>query len=300
MYDVIIIGSGAAGMTAALYCARAGLKTAVTDKFPVSGGQMNLTNEVDNYPGIESAEGMEIAAVFRRQAENAGAEFICAAAEKIVSDTDKTVFCGDKSYKAKAIIYAAGADHRKLGVKGEAEFAGRGVSYCAVCDGGFFRKKTAAVIGGGDTALKEALYLSRLCERVYLIHRRDSFRGGKYLLDKCERQDNVKILRSTVCTEIRGDKSVNEILLFDGKETYPLKCDGVFVSVGMTPQTELMAGICDIDESGYVIAGEDCVTSADGIFAAGDVRRKKLRQIITACADGANAAHSAEEYISKL
>lgn len=300
MYDVIVIGGGAAGMTAAIYCSRAGLKTAVIEKFPVSGGQMNLTNEVDNYPGIESAEGMQIAAVFRRQAENAGAEFICGTVESISADADKTVCCGEKSYRARAIIYAAGADHRKLGVKGESELAGRGVSYCAVCDGGFFRKKTVAVIGGGDTALKEALYLSRLCERVYLIHRRDSFRGGKYLLDKCEEQENITVLRSTVCTEIRGEKNVNEITLSDGNREYPLKCDGVFVSVGMAPQTALIKDICDTDENGYIIAGENCTTSAAGIFAAGDVRRKYMRQIITACADGANAAHSAEEYISQL
>lgn len=298
MHDVIIIGGGPAGMSAALYCARAALKTAVLEKYPVSGGQMNLTDAIENFPAYESAEGMEIAAKLRAQAENAGAEFICRTADRIISDRYKTIETDSGSYICKALIYAAGAQHRKLGVKGEEEFTGRGVSYCAVCDGGFYRKKTAAVIGGGDTALKEALYLAKLCAKVYLIHRREEFRGGKYLLEKCLKQDKIEIIRSAVCTEITGDKTVSGIMLSKDGRSFHLQCDGVFAAVGMSPVTEIMNGICDMNDKGYIIAGEDCKTSADGIFAAGDVRTKPLRQIITACADGANAAYSAEEYLN--
>ncbi len=297
MYDVLILGSGAAGMTAALYCVRASLKTAVIEKFPVSGGQMNLTDAIDNYPGIENAEGYQISTAMREQAENAGAEFICATAEKIEKSDRITVFTDEGEYSCKALIYAAGAVHRQLEVTGEREFSGRGVSYCAVCDGGFYRNKVTAVVGGGDTALKEALYLAGGCSKVYLIHRREEFRGNVSLVNKCRENDKIEIITSAVVTEIFGDGMVKGVKLDCNGSEREISCDGVFAAVGMLPETDILKGICELDSNGYIKAGEDCVTSAEGIYAAGDVRTKPLRQIITACADGANAANSAEHFI---
>lgn len=300
MYDIIIIGGGPAGLTAAAYSARAGMSTVLIERYPVTGGQMNLTDIVENFPGQEPAEGMEIAEKLRKQAADAGAKIINAEVSKIIDGKIKTVIEGKNEIGGRTIIYAAGTDHKKLGVKGEEEFIGRGVSYCAVCDGGFFRNKIVSVIGGGDTALKEALYLSRLCSKVYLIHRRDSFRGSRDKLLRCEQAENIEIIRSTICTEIMGDKKVESIKLKSGEKEYELPCSGVFAAVGSSPLTELLKDICELDENGYIIAGEDCVTSAAGIFAAGDVRQKKLRQIVTACADGASAVYSAEAYLSSL
>lgn len=300
MYDVIVVGGGAAGLTAGAYCSRGGLKTLIIEKYPVVGGQMGLTDRIDNFPAFENADAYELSQAMKRQADNAGALIATDTVNEIKHGNEKLVLCNESDYKAKAIIYAAGAYHRKLGIKGEDIFSGRGVSYCAVCDGGFYRGKTAAVIGGGDTALKEALYLSRICSEVYLIHRRDSFKGAAYLVNNCENTENIHILRSTLCTEITGDKTVNGIVVSDKNGERHLDCSGVFAAVGMIPFTDPLTGICDTDENGYIIAGEDCVTSAAGIFAAGDVRTKPFRQIVTACADGANAARSAEEYISAL
>lgn len=298
MYDTVIIGGGPAGLSAALYCARASLKTIVTEKYPLCGGQMLLTDMIDNFPGNPPADGSELAMKLREQAAAAGAEFICADVSRLSDGRIKTVFAGEKEYTARTVIYAAGAVHRKLEVPGETELAGKGVSYCAVCDGGFFRNKAAAVIGGGDTALKDALYLSDLCSKVYLIHRRKEFRGSPTLLERCVNTDNIEIIRNTVCTRICGSEKVTGISVLCGNTSREIECDGVFAAVGMSPVSGLLDGICDIDEKGYIKAGEDCITSASGIFAAGDVRRKSLRQIVTACSDGANAAYSAKEYLT--
>ncbi|MDE7294697.1 MAG: FAD-dependent oxidoreductase, partial [Oscillospiraceae bacterium] len=196
------------------------------------------------------------------------------------------------------IIYAAGAYHGKLGLEREEELRGRGVSYCATCDGTFYRGKKVAVIGGGDTALKDALYLSKICERVTLVHRRKEFRGQERYLRSCEETENIEIIRGAVCEEIYGEKKVTGIgLIKDNGAGVYVQCDGLFIAVGMVPETEVMQGFCDMDKNGYIIAGEDCVTSAPGIFAAGDVRTKEFRQIVTAVADGANAARSAALYI---
>lgn len=297
MHDVMIVGAGAAGLTAAIYSGRAGADVLVIDKYPVSGGQMNLTDEIANYPGLENISGMDIGSTLRKQAEKAGAEFAADTVIKITDGKVKKIISDKREYTAKTVIYAAGADHRKPDIKGEDKFLGKGFSYCAVCDGGFYKGKTAAVIGGGDTALKEALYLSEICSKVYLIHRRSEFRGNVMSLKKCEERSNIEILWNTVCTAFSGDDRLTGITLeTDGRE-YTLECSGVFAAVGMIPVTGLVKDICKTDGSGYIVAGEDCKTTADGIFAAGDVRTKPLRQIITACADGANAAESAADYI---
>lgn len=297
MYDVIIIGAGPAGLTAAAYSARSMLKTLVIERYPLSGGQMLLTDVIANFPAYAPSDGSEIAKNLKAQAEEAGAEFISAEVTRIADGKPKTVFAGGKEYQAKTLIIACGAEHKKLGVPGEDKFAGRGVSYCAVCDGGFFRGKDIAVIGGGDTALKDALYLSAICRKVYLIHRRESFRGSADKLSKCEQTDNIEIIRSAVCREICGESSVTGIVIEQNGERRRIECSGVFAAVGMAPSTELVKDIVKLDEKGCIEAGEDCVTSAEGIFAAGDIRTKPLRQIVTACSDGANAASSAKNYI---
>ncbi len=300
MHDVIIIGGGPAGLTAALYCARSALETLVIEKYPLCGGQMLLTDIIDNFPASPPAGGFELAAHFKNQAAEAGAEFLNADVSHISDGSVKTVCAGGKDHLSRTVIYAAGAVHKKLGVPGENELAGKGVSYCAVCDGGFFKDRTVSVIGGGDTALKDALYLSSICEKVYLIHRRNEFRGSPLLLKKCTETSNIEILRNTVCTAVTGHEKVTGITAVSENKACEIKCSGVFAAVGMSPVSDLLTEICDTDESGYILAGENCATSAEGIFAAGDVRRKPLRQIVTACADGANAAYSAREYLMTL
>ncbi|MCM1523593.1 MAG: FAD-dependent oxidoreductase [Ruminococcus sp.] len=297
MRDVIVIGAGAAGLTAAMYCGRSGADVLVMEKYPVAGGQMNLTDTVSNYPGMASVTGMEISGSIRKQALASGAEFMTASVRQIKDGRVKTVVCDSGEYTAGAVIYAAGAQHRKLGVKDEDKYLGRGLSYCAVCDGGFYRNRTVAVIGGGDTALKEALYLSEICSKVYLIHRRSSFRGNALALKKCEEKKNISIIRNTVCTGLQGEDRLTRLSLYTMGEEYFLDCGGVFAAVGMEPVNAPVKDICLTDGNGYIVAGEDCITSVPGIFAAGDVRTKPLRQIITACADGAEAANSAENYL---
>lgn len=299
IYDVVIIGAGPAGLAAAGYSARAGMKTLVIEKYPVAGGQMNLTDSIDNFPALESCDGMEIASRLRRQAEGSGAEFVTDTVSSLTDGKIKRVITDESKFQTKTIIFAAGAEHRKLGVVGESEFSGRGVSYCAVCDGGFYRKKTVAVIGGGDSALREALYLSRICDKVYLIHRRESFRGSDVLKKGCEDAENIEIILNSVCMEIFGGTKVEGIRIESNGQPVTINCSGVFIAVGMEPSSSLLNGICALDENGYVIAGEDCVTSAEGVFAAGDVRTKPFRQIITACSDGAAASYSAGKYIDE-
>lgn len=303
MRDIIIIGGGAAGLTAGAYCAGAGLNVLLIEKQPVCGGQMCLTDMVENFPGLPVMSGFDIADKLRAKAKEAGTEIVrgnVTAIEK--GDEIKVTVTGKAAgeYRARALVYAAGAVHRKTGVKGEEEFSGKGVSYCAVCDGGFYKGKRTAVIGGGDTALREALYLSGLCERVYLIHRRDTFRGQQILAQKCRERENITLMTGYVCREICGEKTVTGLSLTGSGGDVSVDVSGVFIAVGMTPETSLLSGICELDENAYVRAGEDCMTTAPGIFAAGDVRTKAFRQIITACADGANAAHSAEEYLNRL
>ena len=321
MYDLIIIGSGPAGLSAAVYAKRAGLDALVMEKSPMSGGQVLTTYEVDNYLGMPGINGYDLGMKFREHADRMGVEFLeteVSGVERIKNrnryeeNTSELVaasnsgagegFCivTDKGeYRAKTILAATGAVHAKLGVPGEEELAGMGVSYCATCDGAFFRKKTVAVVGGGDVAIEDAVFLSRMCEKVYLIHRRDELRAAKVLQERVKNLSNVEILWDTVVDEILGEDQVKKISIRNvvSGEKRELEMDGVFIAVGIHPNTELFENLVECDEKGYIIAGEDGATTEDGIFAAGDVRSKPLRQIVTAVADGANAIAGIQNFL---
>lgn len=299
--DVVIIGSGPAGLSAAVYASRAGIDFAVIESSYVSGGQVLNTYEVDNYLGMYNMNGFAMGMKFREHADKLGAKFVTAQAVKIISDGDnKTVKCSDgSSYTAKNVILATGATPQKLMVEGEERLKGKGVSYCATCDGNFFKGKVVAVVGGGDTAIEDAIYLARICEKVYVIHRRDNFRAAGSLVNRLLDMDNVEVLWNTVVEEICGIDKVESVLVKNTQLDMPgeLNVDGVFVAIGSSPQSELLKGIADMDEKGYVLAGENCMTNVSGILVAGDVRKKELRQIITAAADGANAINSVVSHL---
>lgn len=299
LYDTIIIGSGPAGLSAAVYAGRASMKFIVIEKVFMGTGQIAESECVDNYLGLPATNGFDLGEKFRAHAESMGTEFVEGDVSEIVpEDGNYRIKLSDgESYLTKTVIYAAGASHRRLGVKGEEEFSGRGVSYCAVCDGAFYKGKTVAIVGGGDTALGEAVFLSKLAEKVYLIHRRDSFRANKSLQEKVSQIANIIPVMSAVPTEIYGDKKVGGIELSHDGNTERLTVDGVFVAVGTVPNSEPLRGVAELSPEGYVMAGEDCATSAKGIFAAGDVRTKPLRQVITAAADGACCVYEAEKYL---
>ncbi len=299
-YDVIIIGGGPAGYTAALYTARAGLSTLVLEKlFP--GGQMTETTQIDKYPGIpDGIDGITLGAQMQAGATRFGA---VTRSEEVLSvelnGTPKTVKTTEQEYEAKVVIVATGANHRPLGVENEKELVGKGVAYCAACDGMFYRGKTVAVVGGGNSAVADALLLSRIAKKVYLIHRRDTFRATKIYQEPLEQAENIEILRSNVVKKLLfGDKLTGaELENTQTGEKTQLELDGLFVSVGRNPATELFAGILELDEGGYIVADESTRTNIPGVFAVGDVRTKAVRQIITAAADGATAAWYAEEYL---
>lgn len=299
MYDLIIIGSGPAGLSAAVYGKRAGLKLLVLERAPMSGGQVLNTYEVDNYLGMPGINGFDMGMQFRAHADRLGVEFREAEVTAIVDKGDsKLVRTAEEELETKTVILAAGAVHARLGVPGEEELGGMGVSYCATCDGAFFRGKTVAVVGGGDVALEDAIYLARTCEKVYLIHRRDELRGAKVLQEELLNLSNVEVLYSCVVEEICGEDAVESLQVKNAKsgEVFVLPVSGVFVAVGIRPETELVRELADCDAGGYVLAGEDCATRTPGLFVAGDIRRKPIRQIVTAVADGANAATSAGVY----
>ena len=311
VYDTIIIGNGPAGLTAAIYSARAGYQALVVSDNPSGGGQIATTYEVANYPGLNGISGMELGEKFREHAKELGAEELVdhVSAIEEASDAESeeagfpllSVVTGKGRLLAKSVIIATGADHRKLQVPGEDRLSGAGVSYCATCDGGFFRKKTVAVVGGGDVALEDAIYLSRFAEKVYIIHRRDEFRGVKVLQDELLSNEKIEPIYDTVVTEIIGENSVKSLKLKNVKtgEKRELPVNGVFIAVGIKPNLEGIGGLPELDDAGYIKAGENCVTSIPGIFAAGDVRTKALRQVITAAADGANAVTSIGRYFTE-
>ncbi len=302
IYDLLIIGSGPAGLAAAIYAQRARMRAAVIEKLPASGGQVLNTVDVDNYPGLPGVGGYELGLKFREHADHLGAVFLDDEIKEIKEQKGRKLLIGAKgTYLAKAAIIATGAMHRELGVPGEEELKGRGVSYCATCDGAFFRNKTVAVVGGGDVALEDGIFLSRMCKKVYLIHRRDRLRGARSLQETFLSRDNGEVLWDTVVEEIRGEGRVEEIGLKDVKtgQAFSLPVQGVFVAVGIVPQSGAFAGLVEM-EDGHIRAGEDCVTSVPGIFAAGDVRTTPLRQVLTAAADGANAVASAERYLESI
>jgi thioredoxin reductase (NADPH) len=307
MYDLIIIGSGPAGLSAAVYAKRAGLNMLVIEKNPVSGGQIIDTYEVDNYLGIPGVNGFDLAMKFREHADKLGAEFVSATVTAVElksegSDTKAPVYTvktDNGDFDTHTIILATGAHHSKLGIPGEEEYIGKGVSYCATCDGAFYRGKVTAVNGGGDVAVEDAIFLSRFCSKVYLIHRRDELRATKVLQDELFGLENVEVIWDSVVKEIKGEDKVNclKIENVKTKEESDLAVDGIFVAIGIHPSTDLFADIVKCDEQGYVIASEDGATSMPGIFVAGDSRKKRLRQIVTAVADGANAVTSVQDFM---
>ena len=299
VYDLVIIGSGPAGLSAAIYAQRARLDTVVIEKEMMSGGQVLTTYEVDNYPGLPGINGFDLGMKFREHVEKLGTVFAVDTVTGIQEyNGDKEVVCENGTYVTRAVLIASGAVHRKLGVPGEEALTGMGVSYCATCDGAFFRNKVTAVVGGGDVALEDAIFLSRLCKKVYLIHRRDQLRGARSLQETVFKQENIEIFWDTEVEEIRGDSQVEGLTLKNkktGEQTW-LEVQGVFIAVGILPNSQAYQGIVNMNQ-GYILAGEDGRTSVAGIFAAGDVRDKQLRQIITAAADGANAVTSIERYL---
>lgn len=300
MYDLIIIGSGPAGMSAAVYGKRAGLELLVIEQSGMSGGQILNTYEVDNYLGMPGINGFDMGMQFRAHADKLGVSFIEETVLKMESrEGFHIVVTGKNRFETKTIIIATGASHAKLGVAGESELSGMGVSYCATCDGAFFRDRTVAVVGGGDVAVEDAIFLARTCKKVYLVHRRDELRAAKILQERLKELPNVEILWNHIVIEIKGKDQVEGMVLQNTQENtrQEKEIDGIFIAVGIRPNTIDIEGMPQMDENGYIEAGEDGRTSIDGIFAAGDVRTKRLRQIITAVADGANAVTSVQEYI---
>lgn len=299
-YDLIIIGSGPAGLSAAVYGKRAGLDLLILEQKGMSGGQILNTYEVENYLGLPGINGFDMGMKFREHADQMGAVFKEESVLRIEKmQNGKRVVTDKGAYEAKAVILAPGASHSKLGVPGEDKFSGMGVSYCATCDGAFFRNRTAAVVGGGDVAVEDAIFLARGCEKVYLIHRRDELRAAPILQKRLKELSNVEILWDTIVLEILGSDRVEALALKNVKsgEESQLSVHGVFAAVGIKPNTEVFQGLADMDEKGYFIAEEDCKTSEPGIYAAGDCRTKQLRQIITAVSDGANAVTSVQNYL---
>lgn len=302
MYDLIIVGAGPAGLSAAVYGRRAGLDLLVIEQTPMGGGQVVNTYEVDNYLGLPGINGFDLAQKFRQHADEMGAVFHIGKVAQINDDGEKKkVELADGTiFEARALILAGGAEHAKLGVPGEETFRGQGVSYCATCDGAFFKKRDVAVIGGGDVAVEDAVYLSRFCRRIYLIHRRDSLRAAKSLQEKLFACENVEVVWDSTLLAIEGSDLVEKIRIRNTNEETEreIPVEGVFIAVGMHPDTEPYRKLVACDESGWLIAGEDCATNVPGIFAAGDIRTKTLRQIVTAVSDGACAVASAERYLS--
>lgn len=298
MIDVLVIGSGPAGLSAAVYAKRANLDVLVAEKVYYGTGQIAESNLVDNYLGFAGISGYDLGEKFREHAVSLGVEFKSgdAVGFAFADDIWKVTFKNGDVIETKTVIYAAGAIHRHLGVPGENEFAGKGVSYCATCDGAFFRGKATAVIGGGDTALDDALYLSDISSKVYLVHRRNEFRGSAKTVEKLKAKENVEFVLEANPSRITGTDAVEKLQLEDGRS---LEVDGIFVAVGMIPETAAVKDVVELDKIGYVVADETGKTSADGFFVAGDVRTKTLRQVVTAVSDGANAATSAEQYMKR-
>jgi thioredoxin reductase (NADPH) len=294
MYEIIVVGSGPAGLSASIYGMRAGKKTLVIEKEYEGTGQIALSSQVDNYLGFYNIGGYELGEHFREHALNLGVEIKNGTVLSIEKQEDGfqivvKVRKKEEIFKSKNIIYCAGASHRLLGVEGEKRLQGKGVSYCAICDGNFFKNKSVAVVGGGDTALDDALYLSDIAEQVTLLHRRNEFRGSYTTLEKLRNKENVKIITGVNILSIEGENQVESLILDNGTT---IETNGVFIAVGMIPETSLLGDLVAYDSFGYVDAAEDCRTSCKGIYVAGDVRSKNLRQVVTAVADGANAVQS--------
>ena len=304
IYDLIIVGAGPAGLTAAIYALRAGLHTLLLEKNFVSGGQTASTYEVDNYPGLPGISGAEFGQKIRSHADQLGlvSERVNVKEIHVEEDGTKVIRTRKKDFQARTVLLAVGARHRLLGAKGEERLSGMGISYCATCDGAFYKDQTVAVVGGGNVAVEDAIFLAKICKMVYVVHRRDQLRADDILQKRLFQFPNVVFCWNQVCEEIQGEEQVEAILLKNVKDgsSQRVKVDGVFVAVGIHPNSEPYHGLVNMDEGGYIVAGEDGKTNMPGIFAAGDVRTKKLRQIITAASDGANAVSSVQDYLSRL
>ncbi len=302
MHDLIIIGSGPAGLSAAIYAKRACLDVVVLEKEPMGGGQIVYTEAVDNYPGLPETNGFDLAQKFEQHAKALGVLFQTGEAVSVEKKEDiwNISLASGEILTTRTVLLATGATHRKLLVPGEEALRGAGVSYCATCDGAFFRNKTVAVVGGGDVALQDALYLAKSCSQVYLIHRRQKLRGAAVLQEQIRKAENITFLLDTVVTKINGENRVESLTLLHTKteKTEELPVSGVFIAVGMQPQTEMVEKVLSL-EHGYVSAGEDGITDQPGLFVAGDVRTKRLRQIVTAVSDGANAVTSITDFLTK-
>lgn len=300
--DVLILGGGPAGYTAALYAARAGLSAIVTERM-APGGQMAITPEIDNYPGFdEGVSGFALGVKMQKGAERFGARTVTGEVLSVdLSGREKVATLRDARITAKSVIIATGASPRKLGLSNEEALIGRGVSYCASCDGMFYRDKTVVIVGGGNTAAEDALLLSKVCKKVMLVHRRDTLRASKIYRTALEKAENVEFIWNSTVKELLALERVRSAILQNvlTNETREAECDGIFISIGRTPDTALFKGLVNLDEGGYIIADESTKTNVRGVFAAGDVRTKAMRQIVTAAADGAVAAHFAEEYIAE-
>jgi thioredoxin reductase (NADPH) len=302
-YDTVIIGGGPGGYTAALYCARAGMKTLVLEKLS-PGGQMASTSQVDNYPGFENGvDGFELGEKMKLGADRFGAEteFAEVLSADLAADP-KIVRTSEGDYEARTVVLATGASPRKLGLPDEERLTGRGVAYCATCDGMQYKGKTVIVNGGGDTAVTDALFLSKICAHVYLVHRRDTLRASKSYLETIRNTPNLTFVADSRIVEILHEKKVTGARIENVKTgaVTELPCEGIFVAVGRVPNSELFAGQIEQDGAGYIVAGETTKTSVPGVFAVGDIRTKPLRQIVTAASDGAVASKYAEEYLLEL
>ena len=301
VYDVLVLGGGPAGYTAAMYAARAGLQVAVLERL-AAGGQMALTHQVDNYPGFdEGVDGFDLGVRMQKGAERFGAETVYADVGSVKLNQEiKELHTDQGTFYGRTVIIATGANPRKLGLPMEQELTGRGVHYCAACDGMFYRGKTVVLVGGGNSAVADALVLSRVAKKVILVHRRDTLRASKVYHEPLEKAENLEFRWNSEVTSLIYGERVEGVTVHNKVtgESEQIVCDGIFVSIGRAPATELFAGQLELDESGYIVAGESTRTNLGGVYAVGDVRTKAVRQIVTATADGAVAAHEIEEYLA--
>lgn len=304
MYDVLIIGGGPAGLTAAIYALRAKKSCLMIERF-APGGQVSLTSKIENYPGYKSIDGFGLSSLMFEQASKLGLEVVYSdVLEFDIEKEIKKVRTHEGVFEGRAIILCLGACARTLDVENEKRFLGRGLSYCATCDGNFYKDKVVAVVGGGNTSFEDCVYLSNLAKKIYLIHRRDEFRGDKTTLDKLkefEKEGKIEFVLNSVVKEIKGEDKLSSIVVenkFD-KNYREIFVDGLFVAIGRKPDTSLLNGVVDLDENGYIITDDNMRTNIPGVYAAGDVRKKRLRQIVTACSDGAIASTDIVEYLSK-
>lgn len=298
LYDIVIIGGGPAGLTAALYALRAEKSVVVIEKLGI-GGQIALSSEVENFPGTPKMSGAEFAANLASQVESLGGRIEYEEVVEIIDGETKTVVTDLDKYEGRSVIIATGVMNRRLGAEGEAELIGKGISFCAVCDGSFYKKKTVAVIGGGNTAVEDAIYLADIAEKVYIVHRRDEFRAENRLVRALKQRENVELVLDSTVERFIDDGGLKGIQVVNVKsgEKRTIEIDGAFVAVGQTPQCQIFDGLITLNDGGYIEAGENCRTNVEGIFVAGDCRNKSVRQLTTACSDGSIAALAACEYI---